>query len=50
MAIDTRYDGLKTVITGADGFIGSHLAESLVRQGAKVTALSLYNSFGQRGG
>ena len=49
MAIDTRYDGLATVITGADGFIGSHLAERLVRQGAKVTALSLYNSFGSRG-
>lgn len=49
MTIDTRYDGLTTVITGADGFIGSHLAESLVRQGAKVTALSFYNSFGQRG-
>ncbi|MDD3505501.1 MAG: NAD-dependent 4,6-dehydratase LegB [Sulfurimonas sp.] len=36
----------KTVlITGADGFIGSHLVEMLVAQGAKVKALSLYNSF-----
>jgi NAD dependent epimerase/dehydratase len=36
----------KTVlVTGADGFIGSHLVEMLVAQGAKVKALSLYNSF-----
>lgn len=32
-------------ITGADGFIGSHLAEILVKKGAKVKALSQYNSF-----
>ena len=31
--------------TGADGFIGSHLTEMLVKQGAKVKALSYYNSF-----
>lgn len=37
---------MKTVlITGADGFIGSHLAELLVREGCKVKALSQYNSF-----
>jgi len=36
----------KTVlITGADGFIGSHLTEELVKEGAKVKALSYYNSF-----
>lgn len=36
----------KTVlITGADGFIGSHLTEMLVKKGAKVKALSQYNSF-----
>lgn len=36
----------KTVlITGADGFIGSHLTESLVRECGKVKALSQYNSF-----
>lgn len=36
----------KTIlITGADGFIGSHLTELLVREGFKVKALSQYNSF-----
>ena len=35
----------KTIlITGADGFIGSHLTEALVKEGAKVKALSYYNS------
>ena len=33
------------LITGADGFIGSHLTELLVREGYKVRALSQYNSF-----
>ncbi len=33
------------LITGADGFIGSHLTELLVKQGYKVRALSQYNSF-----
>lgn len=36
----------KTVlITGADGFIGSHLTEAAVREGYRVKALSQYNSF-----
>ncbi|MBW2003499.1 MAG: SDR family oxidoreductase [Deltaproteobacteria bacterium] len=36
----------KTIlITGADGFIGSHLTEMLVKQCTKVKALSYYNSF-----
>jgi nucleoside-diphosphate-sugar epimerase len=39
----------KILITGADGFIGSHLTEMLVKQGAKVKALSYYNSFNYRG-
>ncbi|MGB1104274.1 MAG: NAD-dependent 4,6-dehydratase LegB [Crocinitomicaceae bacterium] len=40
----------KTVlITGADGFIGSHLTEELVKTGAKVKALSQYNSFNNWG-
>jgi len=39
----------KTLVTGADGFIGSHLVERLLDDGAAVTALSLYNSFGTNG-
>lgn len=35
----------KVLVTGADGFIGSHLVEALVEQGCDVRALSLYNSF-----
>ncbi len=35
----------KILITGADGFIGSHLTEALVRQGHDVRAFTLYNSF-----
>lgn len=35
----------RVLVTGADGFIGSHLVEMLVRQGCKVRALSQYNSF-----
>lgn len=35
----------KILITGADGFIGSHLTEELVRQGAQVKAFVQYNSF-----
>lgn len=37
------------LITGADGFIGSHLTEALVRQGHKVRAFVLYNSFNSWG-
>jgi len=33
------------LITGADGFIGSHLTELLLEKGYKVRALSFYNSF-----
>lgn len=35
----------KMLVTGADGFIGSHLTEELVKQGFDVKAFSLYNSF-----
>jgi NAD dependent epimerase/dehydratase len=37
------------LITGADGFIGSHLTEALVRQGFKVRAFTYYNSFNSWG-
>jgi NAD dependent epimerase/dehydratase len=37
------------LITGADGFIGSHLTELLVAKGYKVKALSQYNSFNNWG-
>jgi dTDP-glucose 4,6-dehydratase len=36
-------------VTGAGGFIGSHLAETLVRAGAEVTAVVRYNSRGDDG-
>lgn len=35
----------RVLVTGADGFIGSHLTELLVRKGYQVRALSQYNSF-----
>ncbi len=35
----------KILVTGADGFIGSHLVEMLVKEGHVVKALSQYNSF-----
>jgi len=35
----------RILVTGADGFIGSHLTEMLVKRGTKVKALSYYNSF-----
>ena len=35
----------KVLVTGADGFIGSHLTEMLLEQGYQVKALSYYNSF-----
>ena len=37
------------LVTGADGFIGSHLVETLVRQGHNVRAFVLYNSFNSWG-
>lgn len=40
---------MKVLITGADGFIGSHLTELLVRKGYEVKALSQYNSFNHWG-
>jgi NAD dependent epimerase/dehydratase len=39
----------KILVTGADGFIGSHLTEALVRVGYDVKAFTLYNSFNSWG-
>jgi NAD dependent epimerase/dehydratase len=39
----------KILVTGADGFIGSHLTEELVRRGCDVRAFVLYNSFNSWG-
>lgn len=36
---------INVLVTGADGFIGSHLTEMLLEQGYQVKALSYYNSF-----
>ncbi|WP_019894285.1 NAD-dependent 4,6-dehydratase LegB [Hydrogenovibrio halophilus] len=41
--------GKNVLVTGADGFIGSHLVETLVSAGANVRALVLYNSFNSWG-
>ena len=37
------------LVTGADGFIGSHLVETLIKDGYSVKAFCLYNSFGSHG-
>lgn len=39
----------RVLVTGADGFIGSHLVEHLVQEGAQVVALAQYNSFNSWG-
>ena len=39
----------KVLVTGSEGFIGSHLVEELIRKGAKVRAFVLYNSFNSWG-
>jgi len=40
---------IKVLVTGADGFIGSHLTELLLEKGYKVKALAYYNSFNNWG-
>lgn len=44
-----RFKNKKILITGADGFIGSHLVERLVKEGARVKAFVYYNSFNSWG-
>lgn len=39
----------KILVTGADGFIGSHLTEALIRRGCQVRAFVFYNSFNSWG-
>ena len=41
-----KWSGAKVVVTGAGGFIGSHLCELLVREGAELTAFVRYTSRG----
>jgi len=41
--------GKKVLVTGADGFIGSHLTEELLKEAANVKAFVYYNSFNKWG-
>ena len=49
MKAATRGNTKKVLVTGADGFIGSHLTEALVESGYEVRAFVLYNSFNSWG-
>lgn len=44
-----KLENKKVLVTGADGFIGSHLVEELVRSGCQVRAFVFYNSFNSWG-
>jgi len=43
--VSSHWKGKKVLVTGADGFIGSHLTERLVKENADVRAFIYYNSF-----
>ena len=47
-ATGRRWSGTTVTVTGGEGFIGSTLVERLVREGASVTALTLYDPLGRR--
>jgi UDP-glucose 4-epimerase len=47
--VDRSLRDVPVLVTGADGFIGSHLVERLVADGARVRAFCIYNSRGSAG-
>lgn len=47
--MNTFWRSKKVLVTGADGFIGSHLTERLAKEGARVRAFIYYNSFDRWG-
>jgi dTDP-glucose 4,6-dehydratase len=49
VSIKSSGSNKQVLVTGADGFIGSHLTEALVRQGFRVRAFVHYNSFNSWG-
>lgn len=44
-----NWENKKVLVTGSEGFIGSHLIEGLLKKGAKIRAFVLYNSFNSWG-
>ncbi|HVE94137.1 MAG TPA: SDR family NAD(P)-dependent oxidoreductase [Acidimicrobiales bacterium] len=47
--MSSDWSGTRVLVTGGEGFIGSHLVERLVGEGASVRVLAYYNSFGTAG-